>query len=98
LAEQVTGEVEQGEPAAVRGQSPDVRLDEDLDRPVAGVHLDANRRLPEIQLVAPAVPPSDDGMRHDGFLFRLTAAGGPAPHHAPSQRAIPITLMAVNAT
>ena len=46
----------------------EICLDEDLDGLFAGINLDTDRRIAEIDLVSTAVPSTDYGMRH----LRLT--------------------------
>ena len=48
----------------------EIRLDENLDGLFAGINLDTNRRVAEIDLVASSVRSSYDGVGHYGLAFR----------------------------
>jgi hypothetical protein len=90
FAKQVAGNVEKGETATLLGERLKIRLDENLDGLFAGINLDTNGRVAEIDLVSSSVRSSNDGVRH----YRLASQGSPAisdhlrPVQTPKSRAI----------
>ena len=55
FAKQVAGNVEKGEAPTFLRELFEIRLDENLDGLFAGINLDTNRRVAEIDLVASSV-------------------------------------------
>jgi len=74
FTKQVAGNVEKGETATLLGELLKIRLDENLDGLFAGINLDTNRRVAEIDLVASSVCSANDGVGH----YRLASQGAPA--------------------
>ena len=64
FAEQVAGNVEQGKAPTLFRERLESRLDENLDGLFAGINLDTNRRVAEIDLVSSSVRSSNDGVGH----------------------------------
>ena len=64
LAKQMAGNVENGEASTLLRMRLEVRFDENLDGLFAGVDLDTDRRVAEVDLVASSVLSSNDGVRH----------------------------------
>jgi hypothetical protein len=64
FAEQVAGNVEDGEAPSLLRERVEIRLDENLDGLFAGINLDTNRRVAEIDLVPWSVRSSYDGVGH----------------------------------
>ena len=74
FAEQVAGNVEKGETATLLRERLEIRLDENLDGLFAGVDLDTDGSVAEVNLVASSVLASNDGVGH----YRLASQGSPA--------------------
>ena len=64
FAEQVAGNVEKGETATLLWKHVEIRLDENLDGLFAGVDLDTDGSVAEVNLVASSVLASNDGVTH----------------------------------
>ena len=64
FAEQVARNVEKCEAPTLLWEHVEIRLDENLDGLFAGINLDTNRRVAEIDLVASSVFSSNDGVGH----------------------------------
>jgi hypothetical protein len=73
FAKLVAGNVENGEAPTPLWEGLEIRLDKNLDRLLAGINLDPNRRIAKINLVASPVLSSDDGVGH--YRFALETAG-----------------------
>ena len=73
LAKQVAGNVEKGEAPTFLREHFGIRLDENLDGLFAGINLDTNGRVAEIDLVASSVCSANDGVGH----YRLASQGSP---------------------
>ena len=69
-AKQVAGNVEKRETPTFFRHRIEIRLDENLDGLFAGINLDTNRRVAEIDLVASSVCSANDGVGHIGSLLR----------------------------
>ena len=67
-AKQVAGNVEKRETPTFFRHRIEIRLDENLDGLFAGINLDTNRRVAEIDLVPPSVRSSNDGV---GIIVEL---------------------------
>jgi len=63
--------VEKGETATLLRERLEIRLDENLDGFFAGINLDTNRRVAEIDLVSSSVRSSNDGVGHYRLAFRV---------------------------
>ena len=74
FAKQVAGNVEKSEAPTFLRERLEIRLDENLDGLFAGINLDTNRRVAEIDLVSSSVCSSNDGVGH----YRLASQGSPA--------------------
>ena len=74
LAEQVAGNVEDGEAPSLLRERIEIRLDENLDGLFAGINLDTNRRVAKLNLVASSVRSSNDGVGHYRPAFRSVAS------------------------
>ena len=74
FAKQVAGNVEKGKAPTLLWEHVEIRLDENLDGLFAGINLDTNRRVAEIDLVASSVCSANDGVG----LYRLASQGSPA--------------------
>ena len=74
FAEQVAGNVEKGEALTFLRERLEICLDKNLDGLFAGINLDTNRRVAEIDLVASSVCSANDGVGH----YRLAFQGPPA--------------------
>ena len=70
FAKQMAGNVEKGEAPTFFRHRIEIRLDENLDSLVAGINLDTNRRVAEIDLVASSVCSANDGVGHYRLAFR----------------------------
>jgi hypothetical protein len=70
FAEQVAGNVEKREAPTFFRHRIEIRLDENLDGLFAGINLDMNRRVAEIDLVPSSVCSANDGMGHFGLFVR----------------------------
>jgi hypothetical protein len=57
FAKQVAGNVDKSETATLLRERVEIRLDENLDGLFAGINLNTNRRVAEIDLVASSVAP-----------------------------------------
>ena len=64
FAKQVAGNVEKRKSATLLGERLEIRLDENLDGLFAGINLDTNGRVAEIDLVASSVCSANDGVGH----------------------------------
>ena len=64
FAKQVAGDVENSEASTALGERLEVRLDENFDGLFAGVDLDTDSLVAEVDLVASPVLSSNDGVRH----------------------------------
>ena len=65
FAEQVAGKVEKGEAPTLLWECFEIRLDENLNGLFAGINLDTNRRVAEVDLLASSVLSAHDGVGHD---------------------------------
>src|SRR6202023_145018 len=74
FTKQVAWKVEKLEAPTLLRERLEIRLDENLDSLVAGINLDTNRRVAEIDLVASSVCSANDGVGH----YRLASQGAPA--------------------
>ena len=75
FAEQVAGNVENGEAPTLLRERLGIRLDENLDGLFAGINLDTNRRVAEIDLVPSPVFSSNYGVGiGSGFQISMAAA------------------------
>jgi hypothetical protein len=70
FAKQVAGNVQKGEAPTLLWEHVEIRLDENLDGLFAGINLDTNRRVAEIDLVPSSVRSSNDGMGHCRTRFK----------------------------
>ena len=70
FAKQVAGNVEKREAPTILRERPEIRLDKNLDGLFAGINLDTNRRVAEIDLVASSVCSANDGVGHFGLFVR----------------------------
>jgi len=68
----VTGNVDKGEAPTLLRECFEIRVDANLHGLFAGINLDTNERVPEIDLVASSVRSSNDGVGH----YRLAFGGG----------------------
>jgi hypothetical protein len=90
FAKQVAGNVEKAEAPTLLRELFEIRLDENLDGLFAGINLDTNRRIAEIDLVASSVCSANDGVGH----YRLASQGvsgdirPPSTGPGPKSRAI----------
>jgi hypothetical protein len=66
----VAGNVEKGEAPTLLRVRFEIRLDENLDGLFAGINLDTNRRVAEIDLVASSVCSANDGVGHYCLALR----------------------------
>src|SRR6266567_334115 len=64
FAKKVAGDVDYCKPPSLFCKHLKIRLDEDLDRLLAGVDLNANRCSAKIHFVPATILSSNDGMRH----------------------------------
>jgi len=71
FAKQVAGNVEKREAPTLLRERLEIGLDENLDGLFAGINLDPNRRVAEIDLVASSVCSANDGVGH----YRLASQG-----------------------
>jgi hypothetical protein len=71
FAKQVAGNVEKRETATLLEERLEIRLDENLDGLFAGINLDTNRRVAEIDLVASSVCSSNYGVGHWVWLSEI---------------------------
>src|SRR5882757_9773622 len=85
FAKQVAGNVEQGEAPTFLREHLGIRLDENLDGLFAGINLDANGRVAEIDLVSSSVRSANNGVGHCRTRFRGSAAtSGRPPSSGPT--------------
>jgi hypothetical protein len=70
FAKQVAWNVEKGEAPTLLWEHLGIRLDEILDGLFAGINLDTNRRVAEIDLVSSSVLSSNDRVGHFGLFVR----------------------------
>jgi len=70
LAELVARDIQNGEAPPLFRERLEVGLDENLYGLFAGRNPDANRRLAKVNLVAPPVPSSNDGVWHYGLASK----------------------------
>ncbi len=70
FAKQVAGNVDKSEAPTLLRERVEIRLDENLDGLFAGINLDTNRRVAEIDLVPSSVRSSNDGMGHCRTRFK----------------------------
>jgi hypothetical protein len=75
FAKQVAANVEKGETATLLGERLKIRLDENLDGLFAGINLDTNRRVAEIDLVSSPVLSANDGVGHWVWLSEIGGLG-----------------------
>jgi len=75
FAEQVAGNVENGEAPTLLRERLGIRLDENLDGLFAGINLDTNRRVAEIDLVPSPVFSSNYGVGHWVWLSEINGGG-----------------------
>jgi hypothetical protein len=80
FAEQVAGNVDKSKAPTFLRERLEIRLDENLDGLFAGINLDTNRRVAEIDLVPSSVCSANDGVGH----YRLASQGSPAILRPPS--------------
>ena len=66
----MAGNVEDGEAPSLLRERVEIRLDENLDGLFAGIDLDTNRRVAEIDLVPSSVRSSNDGVGHYRLALR----------------------------
>ncbi len=64
LAKQVARNVQKGEAPTFLRERVEIRLDENLHGLFAGINLDTNRRVAEIDLMASSVCSANDGVGH----------------------------------
>jgi hypothetical protein len=64
FAEQVAGDVQNGEAPTPFWERLQIGLDKNLDSLFAGKNLDANRRIAKFNLVASPIPSSNDSVGH----------------------------------
>jgi hypothetical protein len=70
FAKQVAGNIENGKATTFLRECLEIRLDENLDGLFAGINLDTNRRVAEIDLVSSPVCSANDGVGHYRLAFR----------------------------
>jgi hypothetical protein len=75
------GDVEKREAPTFFRHCIEIRLDENLDGLFAGINLDTNGRIAEIDLVSSSVLSSNDGVRH--CRTRLRGAAATSGHRRP---------------
>ena len=73
FAEQVAGNVEKREAPTFFRHRIEIRLDENLDGLFAGINLDTNRRVAEIDLMPSSIRSSNDGVGHQSSRFHRLA-------------------------
>jgi hypothetical protein len=71
----VARNVEKGEAPMLLRERLEIRLDENLDGLFAGINLNANGRVAEIDLVPSSVRSSNDGVGHWVWLSEITGGG-----------------------
>jgi hypothetical protein len=76
FTKQVAGNVEKGEAPTLLWEHLGICLDENLDGLFAGINLDTNRRVAEIDLVASSVRSANNGVGHSLLAFRPINGGG----------------------
>jgi len=64
FAKLVAGNVENGKAPTLLWKRLEIRLDKNLNRLVAGINLNTNRRIAKVHLVASSVHSSNDGVGH----------------------------------
>jgi hypothetical protein len=79
LAKLVPRDVDYGETSTFFWQRPKICFDEDLDRFLARINLNAYGRIPKINLVSATILSSDDGIGHFCVSFRRAQLRRPAP-------------------
>ena len=79
FAEQVPRNVEKCEAPTLLWERLKIRPDENLDGLFAGVNLDTNRRVAEIDLVPSSVRSSNDGVGHQSSSFATLCDGFISP-------------------
>jgi hypothetical protein len=75
----VAGNVEKGETPTPLGVRLENRLDENLDSLFAGIDLDPNGCVTEIDLVASSVRSSNDGVGHGIWLSEINGCAPDYP-------------------
>ena len=76
----MAGNIEKGEASTPLGERLKIRLDENLDVLFAGMDLDTDSLVAEVDVVASPVLSSSDGIRHWGLACGI---GGDIGHRRP---------------
>jgi hypothetical protein len=79
----VVGNVENGETPTPLGERLEIRLDENLDGLFAGMDLDADGSVAEVNLVASPAPSSNDGVRRCCLVLKRIGGNIVPPSTAP---------------
>ena len=79
----MVGNVENGETPTPLGERLEIRLDENLDGLFAGMDLDADGSVAEVNLVASPAPSSNDGVRRCCLVLKRIGGNIVPPSTAP---------------